>query len=75
VVRKAISVLKRRSGPHATDIRELLMKPRIAVGEQLSDLQGVFTGVPRRRSARRRPRHLTKPAEIEAIDRALRPAV
>jgi circadian clock protein KaiC len=47
VVRKAISVLKRRSGAHATDIRELLMKPRIAVGAQLSDLQGVFTGAPR----------------------------
>jgi hypothetical protein len=42
-----ISVLKRRSGVHATDIRELILQPRIAVGEQLSDLQGVFTGVPR----------------------------
>jgi circadian clock protein KaiC len=54
VVRKAISVLKRRSGAHATDIRELIMKPRISVGEQLSDLQGVFTGVPRFEQERER---------------------
>jgi circadian clock protein KaiC len=44
---KAVSVLKRRIGRHAREIRELVMDERgVRVGERLSGLQGVFSGVP-----------------------------
>src|SRR6267378_4364698 len=47
-VRKAISVLKRRLGRHAMDIRELGMDASgVRVGARLSNMQGVLTGVPR----------------------------
>ncbi|HVY45563.1 MAG TPA: hypothetical protein VHB21_06765, partial [Minicystis sp.] len=47
-VRKAISVLKRRSGAHETAIREFsLGEGGILVGKPLADFQGVLTGVPR----------------------------
>ena len=46
-VRKAISVIKKRTGPHETNIRELRIGPdRIRVGEPLTDFHGVLTGVP-----------------------------
>ncbi len=46
-VRKAISVVKKRSGEHEDTIRELRMRMgRIIVGEALSDFRGVLTGVP-----------------------------
>jgi circadian clock protein KaiC len=47
-VKKAVSVLKRRLGGHATDIRELTMdKHGVHLGARLSNMQGVLTGVPR----------------------------
>jgi circadian clock protein KaiC len=46
-VRKAISVVKRRSSRHEDTIRELHLEPGgIIVGEPLADFQGVMTGVP-----------------------------
>ncbi len=46
-VRKAISVLKKRSGPHELTIREFQITTRgIRVGEPLRDFRGVLTGVP-----------------------------
>jgi circadian clock protein KaiC len=46
-VRKAMSVVKKRSGEHEDTIRELHMKDgRITVGEPLSNFRGVLTGVP-----------------------------
>lgn len=46
-IRKAISVIKKRTGPHETAIRELTLGPeRIRVGEPLSAFHGVLTGVP-----------------------------
>ena len=46
-VRKAISVLKKRSGPHELTIREFQVTDRgIRVGEPLREFQGVLTGVP-----------------------------
>jgi circadian clock protein KaiC len=46
-VRKAISVVKKRTGPHETTIRELAIGPgRIRVGEPLTEFRGVMTGVP-----------------------------
>jgi circadian clock protein KaiC len=46
-VRKAISVVKKRTGTHETTIREFAVGPdRLRVGEPLSDFQGVMTGVP-----------------------------
>jgi circadian clock protein KaiC len=46
-IKKAISVVKQRSGLHETCIREYQMGPSgIRVGEPLADFQGVLTGVP-----------------------------
>ncbi len=45
-VRKAISVMKKRSGDHENTIRELTMKNGIHVGRPLTEFQGVLTGVP-----------------------------
>lgn len=46
-VRQAMSVLKKRSGPHEQTIREFRIQPGgIAVGEPLRAFQGVLTGVP-----------------------------
>jgi circadian clock protein KaiC len=46
-VRKAISVVKKRTGVHERSIRELKLGPdRIQVGEPLRNFQGVLTGVP-----------------------------
>ena len=46
-VRQAISVLKKRSGPHEKTIRELRLDATgIIVGEPLTEFHGVLTGVP-----------------------------
>jgi circadian clock protein KaiC len=46
-IRKAISVLKKRSGPHESTIRELQLKPgAIVVGAPLKTFHGVLTGTP-----------------------------
>jgi circadian clock protein KaiC len=46
-VRKAMSVVKKRTGMHENTIRELQLGPdRIRVGAPLTDFHGVLTGVP-----------------------------
>ncbi len=46
-VRRALSVVKKRIGPHESTIRELRIGPdRLYVGRALSEFQGVLTGVP-----------------------------
>jgi circadian clock protein KaiC len=46
-LRRAISVVKKRSGSHEDTIREFRMGPGgIAVGEPLEGFQGILTGVP-----------------------------
>ena len=46
-VRQAISMIKKRSGPHEHTIRELRLGPdRIYVGEPLTNFHGVLTGIP-----------------------------
>jgi circadian clock protein KaiC len=46
-VRKALSVVKKRSGPHEDTIRELTMgNGCITIGEALAGFRGVLTGVP-----------------------------
>ena len=46
-VRKAISVMKNRIGPHEPTIREMQITPRgIRVGQPLSKFHGVLTGTP-----------------------------
>jgi circadian clock protein KaiC len=46
-VRKAISVVKKRTGAHENSIRELQLGPdRIRVGKPLKEFQGILTGVP-----------------------------
>jgi circadian clock protein KaiC len=48
-VRKAISVVKKRSGAHEDTIRELRMDSRgLHVGEPLREFRGILTGVPHR---------------------------
>lgn len=46
-VRKALSVIKKRSGGHEDTIREVSMdKSGIHIGEPLEDFHGILTGVP-----------------------------
>ncbi len=46
-IRKAISVVKKRTGQHETAIRELKLGPqRLHVGEPLTEFHGILTGVP-----------------------------
>jgi circadian clock protein KaiC len=47
VVRQAVSVVKKRSGPHEHTIRECQVETGgLAVGDPLAEFQGVLTGVP-----------------------------
>ena len=46
-VRRALSVIKRRIGPHESTIREMTLGSHgIGVGEPLSEFRGVLTGNP-----------------------------
>lgn len=46
-VRQAISVVKRRSGPHERSIRQLqVSNGRVSIGEPLKEFTGVLTGSP-----------------------------
>ena len=46
-VRKAVSVMKKRTGQHETSIREFgIEEGQVRVGEPLTEFQGVLTGVP-----------------------------
>ena len=46
-VRRAVSVIKKRSGPHEITIRELnITSTGIEVGRPLSDFQGILQGTP-----------------------------
>jgi circadian clock protein KaiC len=46
-VRRALSVIKRRSGTHETTIREMTLGPSgINMGDPLAELRGVLTGNP-----------------------------
>ena len=46
-VRKAVSVIKKRTGLHESTIREIGVKRgRLTVGEPLVDFRGILTGVP-----------------------------
>ena len=46
-VRQAISVVKRRSGPHERSIREMRMSTgKLIIGEPLKNFVGVLTGTP-----------------------------
>jgi circadian clock protein KaiC len=45
---QALSVVKKRSGPHERAIRELIFaEGKVSVGEPLREFEGVLTGVPR----------------------------
>ena len=47
-LKKAISVVKKRSGAHETTIRALEMSTsRVIIGPPLADFEGVLTGIPR----------------------------
>jgi circadian clock protein KaiC len=46
-VRQAISVLKKRTGPHERSIRELRISAQgLDIGEPLRGYRGILTGVP-----------------------------
>jgi circadian clock protein KaiC len=50
-VRQAISVFKKRTGPHDRSIRQLeITSSGVHVGEPLRELRGVMTGVPQYRT-------------------------
>jgi circadian clock protein KaiC len=47
MIRRAVSVVKRRSGPHEKTIHEMTLGPNgLVIGEPLTQFRGVFTGVP-----------------------------
>jgi circadian clock protein KaiC len=47
-IKKALSIIKKRSGPHEQTIRELTMTgDGVHIGEPLVNFQGVMTGVPK----------------------------
>jgi circadian clock protein KaiC len=47
-IRQALSVIKKRSGPHERAIRELIFdKGKISVGAPLKEFKGVLTGTPK----------------------------
>lgn len=46
-VHKAISVIKKRTGPHESTIREIMVTYRhLVIGQPLNDFRGILTGVP-----------------------------
>jgi circadian clock protein KaiC len=46
-MKKALSLVKKRSGAHEDTIRELRLSPEgVTIGPPLVDFQGVMTGVP-----------------------------
>jgi circadian clock protein KaiC len=45
-VRQALSVIKKRTGPHERTIRELRLANGLEIGEPVRDFQGVLTGTP-----------------------------
>ncbi|HEY1767417.1 MAG TPA: hypothetical protein VGG26_07160 [Terracidiphilus sp.] len=46
-VRQALSVMKRRSGPHERSIREMsISNGRLTIGGPLKNFAGVLTGIP-----------------------------
>lgn len=46
-IRQALSVIKKRSGPHERTIRELIFShAQITVGQPLTNFEGLLTGVP-----------------------------
>jgi circadian clock protein KaiC len=47
-VKKAISIIKKRSGSHETTIRELMMTEKgIVLGQPLKEFEGVLSGIPK----------------------------
>ena len=47
-LKRAVSVVKKRTGGHQSSIREYRIDPQgMQVGEQLSDFEGILTGVPK----------------------------
>ena len=47
-MKKAVSVIKKRTGFHEDTIRELTLSPRgVLIGQPLAQFEGVMTGVPR----------------------------
>ena len=47
-IKKAVSIIKKRSGAHENTIRELIMSEKgIVIGEPLVNFEGVMTGVPK----------------------------
>jgi circadian clock protein KaiC len=53
-VRKAVSVIKKRTGVHESTIRELTFDKQIVIGEPLVDFRGVLTSVPEYHGAKER---------------------
>ena len=44
-VRRALSVVKRRNGPHARTVHELRIGPGLTLGKPLTEFEGVLAGI------------------------------
>jgi circadian clock protein KaiC len=66
-VRQAISVLKKRTGPHERSIREIKVgSDGVSIGPPLREFQGILTGVPEERALAAGDPRLVEPADIGA---------
>jgi circadian clock protein KaiC len=64
-VKKAISVLKKRSGPHEETIRQIVFDGHgVQLSEPLMNLRGVLTGVPVELSAPAPERPFPRVADV-----------
>ena len=62
-VKKAISVVKKRSGPHEESIRELYFDSKgVHLSAPLSEFHGILTGVPQKIAGGRKPRKPARPS-------------
>jgi circadian clock protein KaiC len=53
-IKQALSIVKKRSGPHERSIRELIFSGgTVRVGPALTQFEGILTGVPRFRGSAR----------------------
>ncbi len=63
-IKKAISVIKKRTGLHENSIREYLITAKgVSVGPALSEFEGILTGVPRFHGAKSSILKVGKPSE------------
>jgi len=69
-IRQAISVFKKRTGPHERTIRELVIGEQgVSVGEPLRQFRGIMTGVPLYQDVHPRTESGSSGARVESVRR------